>query len=304
MLRNGGNYLVFRRRDLDSVAPPLEIRRAPTDLMLDLGAFSCYREGDAVWFNIAAPADALIVEDESGEVLRAEPSEFKKKTIDGVTYTMYAATLPPAHYRAYLLAGEKKSEAVPFAVVRAPRPTVMKADGSAPARIAVTPVAADGTPLTRASACLYKKDGVSFLKTASYAYSYEGKLYTAYGALREENGVLTIRPAFHVQDAEGNPVFSFEVGKPISLYLSALSEGEELKVDFAGAVACEPYSLCPKEEAAVTYNQRLLNEEEKASGALTLAAEASLYNRFLGLSIIYKNEYGKTTSDPAYFLVL
>ena len=304
MLRNGGSYLVFRHRDPDRIAPPLKIQRAPTDLMLDLGAFSAYREGDAVCFHIAAPADALVIENENGKITRVESSAFTKETIDGVTYTMHAVHLSPANYRAYLLSDGKKSESVPFSVVRAPRPTVKKADGSPLARIAVTPVAADGTPLTRESACLYKKDGVSFLKTASFAYSYEGKLYTAYGALREQNGVLTIRPAFPVQDADGNPVFSFEVGKPITLYLSAVAEGEALKVNFFGSVACEPYSFCPKEEAAVTYSQRLVTEAEKESGMISWNAEASLYNRFVGLSVIYKNEYGKTTSDPAYFLVL
>ncbi len=305
MLRNGGSYLVFRHRDIDRIAPPLPIERATTELMIDLGAFSSYSEGEAVQFHIAIPADALVIEGENGTSVRIDKKSFEATEIDGVTYTMYTEkNLAPALYEAYLIRGEERSASVRFAVARAPKPKVKRADGSGLPLVKFTPVATDGTPLTEKSPCLYKKDTDTLLKTAPFALSHGGKLYMAYGALREENGVLTMRPAFPMQDADGNPILSFEIGKMAELYLSAITEGEELTVDFSGSIACKAYSLCPKEEAAVTFDQRLIADCERAAGTLTWKAIPSPYNRFVGLSVVYKNEYGKTTSDPANFLIL
>ena len=305
MLHSGGNYVVYRRKDISAVRPPLAVKRAPTDLMPDLGAFSAYREGDAVQFNIMKNADALVIESENGEKIRADLSNLAPTEIDGVAYRIYTAkSLPPAFYRAYLLFGEEKSEDVIFSVVRAPKPRVIKADGSAPARITVTPVAVDGTPLTKDSPCLYKAETGALLKTAPFAYSYEGKLYPAYGALRQNGETLTMRPAVPMYDESGAPVSAFEIGKPTALCIDALVEGERVTVDFSGAVACKAYSLCPKEEAAVTFDQRLITDAERTAETLTWQAIPSIYNRFVGLSVVYKNEYGKTTSDPAYFLIL
>ena len=60
----------------------------------------------------------------------------------------------------------------------------------------------------------------------------------------------------------------------------------------------------PEEEAAVTFDQRLIADAERTAETLTWQAIPSIYNRFVGLSVVYKNEHGKTTSDPAYFLIL
>ncbi len=305
MLRNGGSYLVFRHRDIDSIAPPLPIERATTDLMLDLGAFSNYREGEPIHFNIAADTEALLIESESGASMRIDAAQFVTKEIDGVKYTMYIAEgLAPARYEAYLLKGEQRSASVRFAVVRAPQPKITRADGSELSRVAFIPVATDGTPLTKNSPCLYKKDTDILLRCAPFALSHNGKLYTAYGALREENGKLMLYPAVPMTDGEGNAVSSFEVGAPVTLYLLAAEEGDCLTVTFDGAKATEPYSFCPKEEAAVTFDQRLITEQESAAASISWSAIPSLYNRFVGLSVVYKNEYGKITSVPSHFIVL
>ena len=304
MLRNGGSYLVFRHRNIASVCPPMEIERATTDLMLDLGAFSAYREGDAVQFNIAIAADALVIEGDRGEALRIEKEKFEKTEMDSVLYTTCTVWLSPDFYRAYLEIDGKKSAPVAFSVMRTPMPRLTRADGSALPRIGFVPVATDGTPLTKNSPCLYKKDTDVLLRCAPFALSYNGKLYPAYGAVREVNGKLTMRPAMPVTDGEGKLVHSFEIGKETVLYLAAACEGETLTVDFAGAEACEPYSLCPKEEAAVTFDQRLLTSEECTSGKLAWRAIPSPYNRFVGLSVIYKNKHGKITSHPFSFVIL
>ena len=304
MLYKGGNCLVFRHKNIDSIRPPMEIKCAPTDLMIDLGAFSAYREGDAVQFNICADADALLIEGKNGSLVRVDSKDFSKTEIDGVIYTMYTANLAPDFYTACLEKGGKRSEAVEFSVMRAPKPHLTRADGSALPRVAFTPVATDGTPLTKESACLYKKNTDVLLKTAPYALSHNGKLYPAYGAVRVVDGKLMMRPVVPMTDGAGNIVKAFEIGKEITLYLPVAEEGEPLWVDFAGAMACEPYSLCPKEEAAVTFDQRLLTAEEQIAGKLRWNAIPSPYNRFVGLSVIYKNEHGKITSEPFFMIVL
>lgn len=304
MLFNGGNTVVYRHKSIDSIRPPMEIKHAPTELCIDLGAFSAYKEEDAVLFNITAPADALLIENECGEVLRIPSSDFENEEIDGVTYTVIRKSLPPAMYKASLERKGQRSAEVLFSVVRAPRPAVTKADGSPLPHLAFTPVATDGSPLTESSSCLYKKDTDILLKTAPFAYLHEGKLYEAYGALRRENGGLVLYPSIPMLDEEGKAVRSFKVGAQTVLYLAACKEGEVLAVDFAGARACKPYSLCPKEEAAVTFDQRLLRESERESACLSWQAIPSPYNRFVGLSIVYQNEYGRVTSDPFFMIVL
>ncbi len=304
MLQNGGNTVVFRHKNIDSIRPPMELKRAPTDLCIDLGAFSAYREEDCVLFCIAAPADALLIENGEGETLRIEAADFCREEIDGVFYTVHRASLSPAFYKAYLERDGKRSEAVCFSVMRTPRPKVTREDGSALARLAFTPVATDGTPLTEKSPCLYKKDTDILLKTAPFAFAYGEKPYPANGALKKENGALMLYPSIPMWDGEGNAVRCFEVGSSAPLYMNACEEGEALSVDFSGAKTCEPFSLCPKEEAAVTFDQRLLTEKERAEQKLLWRAIPSPYNRFVCLSIVYKNEHGKITSDPFHMIVL
>ena len=77
-----------------------------------------------------------------------------------------------------------------------------------------------------------------------------------------------------------------------------------LALGFSGAVATEPYSLCPKEEAAVSFDQRLITDAERAEKRLLWKAIPSPYNRFACLSIIYKNAYGKVTSAPYSLIIL
>lgn len=305
MLRNGGKYLVFRNKNIDFVRPPMQIEEASTDLMLDLGAFSAYREGEAVQFLIAAAADAIVIEGERGESLRIEKELFEKTESDGVVYTTYtSASLAAGFFHAFLEINGEKSAPVSFSVMRANRPRLTRQNGDALPRVAFTPVAADGTPLTRESACLYKKDTGALVKCPSYALSYEGKLYTAYGALYEADGKLFMRPITRMEDKDGNEITSFEIGKPIELYIAAAEEGEPLLVNFSDSHPEYAYSLCPKEEAAVTFDQRLITEEEKNAGKLIFSAIPSPYNRFIGLSVIYKNEHGKLTSEPYPFIVL
>ena len=305
MVRNGGRYLVFRYKNIDLVRPPMQIEEAPTDLMLDLGAFSAYREGEAVQFLITVAADALVIEGDRGEDLRIEKELFEKTESDGVLYTTYTSTsLAAGFYRACLEINGEKSAPVAFSVMRANRPRLTRQNGDALPRVAFTPVAADGTPLTRESACLYKKDTDTLLKCPSYALSYEGKLYTAYGALCEADGKLFMYPTTRMEDKDGNKITSFEIGKPVELYIAVAEEGEPLLVDFSDSHPEYAYSLCPKEEAAVTFDQRLITEEEKNAGKLIFSAIPSPYNRFIGLSVIYKNEHGKLTSEPYTMIVL
>jgi len=305
MLRNGGKYLVFRNKNIDSVSPPIKVEPAPTDLMLDLGAFSVYREGDAVCFFICAPADALVVEGTRGDTARIEKERFESTECDGVLYTTCTLSeLDADFYRAYLEINGEKSEAVCFSVMRANRPYLTKQNGDSLPRLAFTPVATNGTPLTRESSCLYDKDKNELLRCAPYALSLNGKLYTAYGALREQDGKLIMRPTTHMEDKDGNEITSFEIGEPIELYIAVAEEGEPLLVDFSDSHPECAYSLCPKEEAAVTFDQRLITEKEKNAGKLIFSAIPSPYNRFIGLSVIYKNEHGKLTSEPYPFIVL
>jgi hypothetical protein len=304
MLYSGGNHLVFRHKNVDSIRPPMELKRAPTDLMLDLGAFCAYKEGDSVQLHIAAAADALVIENESGACRRIEAKEFKTVEIDGVTYTVYEEKLPAAHYRAYLETAGQRSESVLFSVIRAPKPRLLRADGSALSRVAFTPVDPEGAPLTESSACLYKKGTEKLLKVAPYALSYNGKLYSAYGAVRKEEGRLFMYPTAPMTDEKGNPAPRFEIGAPVALYHAAVEEGEPLTVDFSGCLAGEAYSLCPKEEAAVTFDQRLFSDAEREAGRTPWKATPSRYNRFVGLSVVYKNEYGRVTSEPYFLIVL
>ncbi len=303
MLRNGGEFLVFRHKNIEKVAPPLDIKRAPTDLMLDLGAFSAYREGDAVQFNIAAEADALVIESENG-TRRIEGMNFSETEIDGEIYTTYTEVLPAASYSAHLEKAGKRSEEVLFSVIRAPKPRLARADGSALPCLAFAVTDPDGAPLTATSACLYKKDSDVLLCTAPFALARNGKRYTAYGAVRKKDGKLFMHPSIPMLDGEGRRVTCFEIGVPVELYIAAATEGETLTVDFAGALAGEAYSLCPKEEAAVTFDQRLITDAERSAGKTVWNAIPSLYNRFVGLSVVYKNEYAKITSEPFFMIVL
>ena len=132
----------------------------------------------------------------------------------------------------------------------------------------------------------------------------DGKKYAAYGAVRKKDGKLFMYPSVPMQNGEGSAVTCFEIGAPVTLYLAAATEGETLTVDFSDATKGTPYSLCPKEEAAVTFDQRLLTEEERAAGSTKWQAIPSPYNRFVGLSVVCKDGYGKVTSVPYYMIIL
>ena len=303
MLRNGGSYLVFRRKNIESVRKPAVIERAPTELMLDLGAFSAYREGDTVQLNVMKDADAILLESESG-TRRIESAAFIKREIDGVFYLVYEEALPAGRYLPCLEKGGKRSEAVPFSVIRAPKPQLSRADKSALPLLAFDVTDPEGAPLTASSACLYKKDTDTLLRTAPFALVRDGKKYAAYGAVRKKDGKLFMHPSVPMQNGEGSAVTCFEIGAPVTLYLAAATEGETLTVDFSDATKGTPYSLCPKEEAAVTFDQRLLTEEERAAGSTKWQAIPSPYNRFVGLSVVCKDGYGKVTSVPYYMIIL
>ena len=305
LLGCGGNYKIFRYHYLDSIDyTPARYELGDIsnkDLMLDHGDFSNYADGEAVEFNILCDADELVI-DNGRELQKIKVSDIAPTALWGENYTIYRAEdLKPDHYIAYCVKDGQKTLPVNFDVVKTPDVTLTDADGCAFPRVALRPVAPDGSPLTRESECLYK-DGKLNEEIVTFALSDGKRLIPARAAVREKNGELVMRTAAMLTDAEGCIVPSFVVGSDVVLYALKVSEHAAVKAQFTGARCCTPAYLCWKEEAAISYEQRMITPDELAEGRLETVAYTH-DNAFAHFMIFCKNEYGKISSQPITFVI-
>ena len=296
-------YRIFRYTKLDSVPEPMkETAVKNTDLMLNLGDYSNYRIGEAVEFNINCDADELVIEGTDTKLV-IPGSEINTKDIFGDTYKIYStSSLKPDRYTAYCVKNNQKTLPVHFIVLKTPDIRLTKADGSEFNRIALKPVAPDGSPLAKDSACFYTDDGKLNNEVVDIALSGESRLIPARAGVREKNGELYMRTAAMLTDENGYPVTSFRVGDDIALYAYEAEENTPVTAHFSDWQTCIPYHLSWKEEAAISYEQRLITDLEIERGQLETKA-FSHYNAFTHFMIFCKNEYGKTTSKSIPFVI-
>ncbi len=296
-------YRIFRYTKLDSVPEPMkEVAVKNSDLMLNLGDYSNYRIGEAVEFNINCDADELVIEGTDSKMV-VSASKIMPKTILGNTYKIYSVSnLKPDRYTAYCVKNGEKTLPVHFIVLKTPDIKLAKADGSEFKRVALKPVETNGSPLTKASSCLYTEDGKLNNEDVTIALSDGSRLIPARVGVREKDGELYIRTAAMLTDANGNPIKSFRIGDDITLYAFEAEENTPVKVYFSNSQCCVPYHLSWKEEAAITYEQRMITADEINKGQLETKA-FSHYNAFTHFMIFCNNEYGKITSESIPFVI-
>ena len=294
---------LFRYRYLDSIAPP-EPRMAANnyELMLNRGTFSNYHAGEPVEFNICCEAETLVIE--GGEThLEIALSDLKPTMIQGNAYQIYAARdLTPGRYSAYCKQGDRKTAVVYFHVVQLPQVHLTDAQGAPFERIALRPVAPDGTALTRESACLYAEDGSLQSDTVTFAFSDGNRLFPARAAVRERDGEIIVRPAAMLTDHEGKRIHSFKIGEKIVLYALRVKENTVVRASFEGAACCTPVYYSWSEEGVIAHNQGLLSADETAKGCADSIARKYM-NDFGNFSICCSNEYGRVNTAPIAFVI-
>jgi len=301
-----GNYEIYRCRDLDTVpyTPTQEEQGIPytDELMLNYGDFSNYYEGEDVEININCRADAVILESENGTV-RADAAEFVQKEILGKNCTLCTVrNLKPGHYRAYCITKDGKTPAVHFNVVRLPRLTLADEEGNGFSRVPLKVCTPDGQPLRADSPCLFDESGELRKNSIAIALSDGKRLIPARAAVRRKNGRIVVRTAAVLTDADGVSIPSFFADEEVTLYTYSVREGARVRVSYEDGACCDASFLSWKEEAAITYNQRLLTPEEKAEHSFVTEAIRH-YNDFAHLMLICTNEYGRVSSAVFPFVV-
>ena len=302
----GQMYQIFRYRFLDSVEY-MPTRNELGDihnreLMSDHGDFANYQTDEPVCFNVNADADTLIVE--SADTRREiDLTGIVPTTVLGQTLRICTVSdLAPGYYTAYCKKTGRRTRPVSFNIVRLPAVTLTDAEGQAFPRIVLTPAAPDGSPLTRESACLYTSDGTLSNDTVTIAVTDGKRLYPVRAAVCEKDGRIVVRTAAMFTDADGRIVSSFNVGDDVMLYALGAKEGSRVNAAFSGAFACKPSYLSWKEEAAISYRQRMLTPEELDAGRLTtvLTSHGNAFGHFM---IFCANDYGRISSEPIAFVI-
>lgn len=294
---------LFGYRYLDGVKPP-EPRMAPSnpELMLNRGSFSNYHVGEPVEFNICCEAETLVIE---GEDTRQEIplNGLAPTSIQGNAYKIYStADLKAGRYTAHCVHGNTKTSGVYFHVVQLPRVQLTDPHGAPFERIALRPVAPDGTKLTRESPCLYAEDGTLQSGMATFAFSDGNRLLPARAAIRERDGEIIVRPAAMLTDAEGKRIRSFRIGEDAVLYALRVKENTVVRASFDGAAGCTPVYFTWTEEGVIGYHQRLLAADETAKGCVDSIVQKYL-NDFANFSICCSNEYGRVNTEPVAFVI-
>ncbi|MBE6606901.1 MAG: hypothetical protein E7635_07715 [Ruminococcaceae bacterium] len=299
-----GKYRIFRYKYIDGIREPMPYKTEQNhDLILNLGNGTNYIFGEDVEINIMGEADTLVVESDNASV-SIEVADIKLTSLWGENYRIYkTSSLAPGFYRAYLVKKGKKSDPIEFAVVKLPDVTFTHSDGTPFERIALIPVTPEGEPLTKESKCLYTEDGALKVgKPVTIALKNGDRLAKARIGFCEINGELVAKTAAVFTDASGKRIMSFKIGDDVTLYALKAKENEIVKTVFKNHACTFPYSICWKEEAQISYFQRLITNEEIACGKLESTVE-SHFNAFSHFQITCKNDYGKVNTDPIAFIV-
>jgi hypothetical protein len=274
------------------------------ELMLDLGAYSNYPQGESVQFNINCPADTLVIESDD-TTLEIPVAEIAPTLIQGNPYTIFAKSdLAPGRYRAYCKLGARRTRpTVCFNVVKTPDIQLMDSTGTPFPRIALKPVDPEGKPLRPDSPCLYTPEGELSAGPITIALTDGQQLIPARAAVRARNGELVIRPAATLTDEAGERVLSFRVGEDVTLYALAVHEYDVVRARFGGSEACDPLYYSCTEEAVIAYDQRLLTTTELIEGEVALIARRH-GNDFFNFMIFCENEFGRVSTEPITFVFL
>lgn len=305
LLGCGGTYKIYRYHHLDSVeyAPArYELGDVSNpDLMLDHGDFSNYREGDAVEFNVLSDADELMLDD-GAQIRSVRVQDIPMTELWSRPFRIYRAEgLQPGEYTAWCVRNGERTLPVHFRVVRTPEVLLTDEAGKAFPRIALRPVAPDGSPLTQDSECFYREGKLND-EIVTFALTDGKRLIPTRAAVREIDGQLVARTAAMLTDAEGKTVRSFVVGSDVTLYALSAPEKAKVRARFEGAACCTPSYLSWKEEAAISYEQRMLTPCEAAEAATETVAYAH-DNAYAHFMIFCSNEYGRISTRPILFVI-
>lgn len=272
------------------------------DIMLNRGDFSNYCEGDEIEFSIAGDADCLVIEDGKNRC-EIKACDFSKKEYFGKTYTTYCVSnLACGRYTAHLEKDGKKSASVHFIVAKTPDVVITKKDGTLFEKMGLKPVDADGNPLTASSKCLYAEDGSLNTGIVNIAFLYGERIIPARAAVREKDGKIIVRTAANLLSEDGKITDTFVIGEDTRLYAYSAKAGTDVVVEFSGQNMTWPQYISWKEEAAISFSQRLVTDEEKQNGCLesTLTRQD---NNFVSFEIFCQNDYGKLSSSQVSFVV-
>ena len=297
-----GRYRIFRYRYIDTVREP-QSDEVPEnrELMLNHGALSNYRVGEPVEFYVNCDADALVIEG-SDSVLRVPAAQIPVETVLGNPYRIRTVpTLKPDHYTAYCEKNGEKGTPVRFTVAQPPQVELTDLEDEPFELVALKPVAPDGSPLTKESACFYEEDGTLKTGVVTLALACGDQLLPARAAVREKDGALYARMGAALYDGAGKLAGAFRVGEEACFYAWKLQEGQQVRIHFSGEACCEPSFLSWKEEAAIAYQQRLFSTKERMNGEAECIADR-YDNPFAQFVIFSKNEFGTVATDPLPFV--
>ena len=296
-------YRIFRYRYTDKIGAPVEYSLDKNaDIMLNRGDFSNYCEGDEIEFSIAGDADCLVIEDGKNRC-EIKACDFSKKEYFGKTYTTYCVSnLACGRYTAHLEKDGKKSASVHFIVAKTPDVVITKKDGTLFEKMGLKPVDADGNPLTASSKCLYAEDGSLNTGIVNIAFLYGERIIPARAAVREKDGKIIVRTAANLLSEDGKITDTFVIGEDTTLYAYSAKAGTDVVVEFSGQNMTWPQYISWKEEAAISFSQRLVTDAEKQNGCLesTLTRQD---NNFVSFEIFCQNDYGKLSSSQVSFVV-
>jgi hypothetical protein len=295
-------YRIFRYRYIDNIREPVEYTaKKNSDLMLNYGEYSNYHKGDKVEFNILCDADELVIEGD--KTYKIPSSDFAKAEHFGNTYTIYSTeSLECGKYIAYCVKNGEKSAPVSFIVAKTPDITVTKADGTEFEKIALKPVDPDGNPLTKDSKCLYAEDGTLSKEPVTIALSDGKRNISALAAVKEKDGEILVRFAANLLSEDGTPNDLFKIGDDTLFYAYSAEVGTKICVKWSDGNLMTPVHTSWKEQAAISFNQRLITDEEIKACELNEEIYAD-DNSFVSFEIHCENEYGKLSTKQYNFVV-
>lgn len=296
-------YQIFRYKHLEQVRPAPELQNSDnSSLMLNYGNYANYRTTEPITFNINCDADTLMIEGDNQRQSIAL-SDLKPTILYESPHKLLTVTLPAGRYKAYCVKNSSAEPPVHFIVVKTPDITLHRNDGTPFKRIALKPVAPDGTPLTKDSPCFYAEDGTLRTDAITIALSDGTQLIPARAAVRMHNGTMVMRMAAQFTDVNGDPIHVIPVDSEITLYALTAKNNDTVHVCFSNAEYCTPSILTWKEEAAIAYSQRLITEDERLQGKLI--TKVTIHdNRFAQVMIASSNELGKINSKSFTFVIM
>ena len=304
LLTGGGSDRVFRYRYLDSVRPPEPmLSRSKGELMLNMGDYSGYLEGETIEINVCVDADTLIIQGTDSK--REIPfSEIGTKTILGNEYRMYCVNdLKPDVYIAYCMRNGYRLSPIHFLVCSLPEVKLTDDQGKEYEKIALKPVDPEGKPLTKDSPCFFNEDGTRKQNRVRLAFTDGQRILPAWFGIREQEGELLLRPAASLYDENGGRLLIFKAGEDVTYYAYRAKANSLMRIHFSDGQQCKPDYISWTEERVVCNNQALLTANDWRRGYAETFIRPYLDNQFANLLLYCLHDFGTVATEPVTFVL-